>query len=271
MLSRTRTLAKIIDRSSGKNRYPSVVSYNRLPWEQLAAHSNQVHEAVSPHYNQLLTLASQRALPQLVKGAHIQIPQEHQLRLLPGTVYMMSQAAGTTGAQPIPGWEKKEVSDSHATQHYGSIELLHNVQVVEVATFVSPDLRIYCNAVTLAPTKGKRAESPLKTSSLGDVTSHADGSFTIFQYYRPNRPASEIVKPLMAFYRHIPGLSVVNEFTNKSWTPRLDAPTRSPTVKVTPNRPFTPPQSYLEGLAERKAIIPGDSYGRRSLMWGHWF
>jgi hypothetical protein len=263
-----RSLVRFAGRSDGKNRFPSVVSYNRLPWEQLAAHSNQVHEAVSPHYNQILTLASQRKLPQLVMAAHIQIPAEHQLRLLPGTVYVMAQAAG--GAQPIPDWEKKLVTDSHATQYYGSVGLLHNLSVVEIATFVSPDLRIYCNAVTVAP-NGQRAvsDAPLKTSSIGEVS--ATGGFTIFQYYRPNRPASEIVKPLMTFYRHVPSLSVVSDFAGKSWTPRLDAPVRSPTAKVTPNRPFVPPQSYLQGLAERKAIIPGDSYGRRSLMWGSWF
>lgn len=34
---------------------------------------------------------------------------------------------------------------------------------------------------------------------------------------------------------------------------------------------YTPPTSYLMGLAERLAVRPGDCFGRRSLMWGHWF
>ncbi|CUF99740.1 unnamed protein product [Bodo saltans] len=264
----SRSLVRL-SRSNGKNRFPSVVSYNRLPWEQLAAHSNQVHAAVSPHYDQILSLASQRKLPQLVKEEHIQIPELHQLRLLPGTVYIMKHSEGGH-AQPIPNWEKKLVTDSHATQYYGSVGLLHHLNVAEIATFVSPDLRIYCNAVTVTPS-GRQAASdaPLKSSSIGEIG--VDGGFTIFQYYRPNRPAAEIVKPLMAFYRHVPTLSVVNDFAGKSWTPRLDAPVRSPTAKVTPNKPFVPPQSYLYGLAERRAVIPGDSYGRRSLMWGNWF
>lgn len=35
--------------------------------------------------------------------------------------------------------------------------------------------------------------------------------------------------------------------------------------------PYRPPSCYLMGLAERLAVRPGDCFGRRSLMWGHWF
>lgn len=252
---------------SGKTKFPSVVSYNRLPWEQLAAHSNKLHEAVSPHYSQLLSLVAQRKLPQLVMQTHIQIPREHQLRLLPGTVYLMAHTDAIAAAPAIPGWDKKVVTDSHSTQYYGCGELLHGQAVSEVATFVSPDLRIYCNAVSFVP---KQPHHVVASSSLAEVSAGGSG-FTIFHYYRPNRPASEVVQPLLQFYRHIPSLSVVGEFASGSWSPRLDAPRRSPTAKVTPNKPFVPPQSYLQGLAERQAVIPGNSFGRRSLMWGHWF
>lgn len=34
---------------------------------------------------------------------------------------------------------------------------------------------------------------------------------------------------------------------------------------------YKPPTSYLMGLAERLAVRPGDCFGRRSLMWGHWY
>lgn len=249
------------------SKYPALVSYHRLPWEQVAANSYKLHEHVSFHYTQLMTLAASTAVPQLVLSEHIPIPADMQLRLLPGSVYILPNNADGTSASPPTWTHKRVVDDSTSTQYYGQLSTTV-APVKEVSTYVSPDLRLYCNAVSFA---GRLVVPVAPRAALEEIAKDGRG-FTLFHFYRPNRPPTELTQPLMKYYKHVPQASALESFMNKgSWTPRLDAPRRSATARVTPMKPFVPPQSYLMGLAERKGLQPGASIGRRSLMWGHWF
>lgn len=246
------------------SRFPFVVSYHKLPWEVLAPESTQTHEYLASHYAQLLQRASTTALPELFLSQHIAIPEDRMLRLLPGTLYVLPGPAST----PHGVWEERQVTDPASVQYYGTL-LHHGVEFVSATSFISSNLRVYCNAVTLLLT-GSQAAAP--RSSMEALQAEGDGVFTIYQFYRPNRPLSELTQPLMKLYQHTPSLQTLDGFANQSsWTPKLDAPRRAPSTKVKAMKPFVPPQSYLMGLAERKAVIPGSAFGRRSLMWGHWF
>lgn len=252
------------------SKFPALVSYNKLPWEQLAAHSYKLHEAVALHYSQLLDVAFQRSVPQLVLEDHIAPPHDLALRLLPGTVYFLPSQEGTNAVPE--GWDAKPVEDAVAKQFYGCISTTA-FPVRSVSTLISPDLRLYCNALQLEA-KPLRHVHPRSSVAelLAKVSSSGDKTLTLYHFYRPNRPASELVGSLMRFYQHVPQLETVSAFAQgKQWTPKLEAPRRSSSVKATPMKAFVPPQSYLMGLAERQAIQPGSSFGRRSLMWGHWF
>lgn len=251
-------------------KFPAMVSYHRLPWEQVAANHYRLHEAVAMHYAQLFDLAAQRQIPDLVASQHLQLPEDMMLRLLPGAVYLLPNDAN--GEPLLPdGWTQQPVEDSVATQFYGQVDVRH-IGVKRVVTATSPDLRIFCNVVSFDSTSVKKSLAAQSSLSQIVAASGEGRGFSLFHFYRPNRPANEYTKPLMKFFQHVPQITTVDLFAKGSkWTPKLDAPKRSSTAKVTPMKPFVPPQSYLQGLYERQAVIPGHSYGRRSLMWGTWF
>ncbi|EPY39570.1 hypothetical protein AGDE_04358 [Angomonas deanei] len=131
---------------------------------------------------------------------------------------------------------------------------------------ISDDLKLLCLAVSFDNTT---AVTP--KSALDGVGNNPSDGFCLYHYFRPNRPVNELTRPLDRFYVHRPTSSVLDDLLSQQWTPKLNPPTRDKSKKVSPLPAYNPPQSYLMGLAERLAVIPGNSFGRRSLMWGHWF
>ncbi|EKF27374.1 hypothetical protein MOQ_008903 [Trypanosoma cruzi marinkellei] len=244
-------------------KYPALVSYNKLPWEILNHETPEFHRHVAPHYEQIMTLAASTHVPHIVGAKHLEMPPEHRLRLLPGMFYMLD-------GDPIPeGFTANRVLDPTALQYYGRLEsLVAPVQAVRM--LISDDLRLICNTVTFQGPLRLPVASYASLASLEAVKNKANASFTLFHFVRPNRPPSEL--QLEKYYIHAPRAMSLAEFTSTSnthWEPKLQAPKRS--KRVTPLPAYRPPQSYLMGLAERLAVVPGSSFGRRSLMWGHWF
>ncbi|KEG07427.1 hypothetical protein DQ04_09841010 [Trypanosoma grayi] len=244
-------------------KYPSLVSYNKLPWELLNHETPEFHMHVAPHYEQVLSLATSTQVPHLISKQHLDVPPEHRLRLLPGMLYVLE------GDVLPAGFSDRRVLDPTALQYYGRIDSTV-ASVVAVRMLISDDLRLLCNSVTLRwpPRLPVAPHAALASLQQAD----ANATFTLFHYVRPNRPPSEL--QLEKYYIHVPHTTALDEFSasnpsGSSWEPRLQAPKRS--TRVTPLPAYRPPQSYLMGLAERLAVVPGSSFGRRSLMWGHWF
>ncbi|KAG8342068.1 hypothetical protein ERJ75_001458500 [Trypanosoma vivax] len=274
------TAVRLSRRFRYNTKYPALVSYNKLPWELLNHETPQFHMHVAPHYEQIFTLAALTQVPHMVVHRHVEVPAEHRLRLLPGMLYLMD------GDNIPQGFTPSRVLDPTALQYYGGLHA-KVAQVTGVRMLLSEDLRLICNAVTLrGPTRlpvaphgalallrNATASSESGGGGCGDDAMEKDRLFTLYHYARPNRPPSEL--QLDKFYIHAPVTIGLDEFTssrNKTgnvWEPRLQAPKR--TRGVTPLPAYRPPQSYLMGLAERLAVVPGSCFGRRSLMWGHWF
>ena len=271
MLSTTRALCSNKFRYHIK--YPYVVSYNKFPWMVLTAGTPAVHEHAAQHYEQVLSLAAAVEVPQLVNKFHPEIPPEKQTRLLPGLLYVLPRAQSGGEAKELAplGWDNyKKVGDTAALQHYGAVQRTIG-DIAEVHMFESPDLRLVCNAVTF---KNCARTSVAERSSLAALRGE-DGDikdFTLFHFFRPNRPPAEMSRQLQKYYVHAPCGPDVERFLNPAgWTPRLDAPQRGAAAVVSAPAKFVPPQSYVMGLAERLAVVPGSCFGRRGLMWGTWF
>lgn len=259
-------------------KYPSLVSYNKLPWEVINHETTQLHLHLAPNYEQLLSLAAVTNVPQLALQSHLVVPEAEQLRVLPGMLYLLGGAAAR--AAP-PGYTTYAVADPSALQYYGRLHhTIAPIQRIEMCT--SADLRLLCLAVHFEGVLANTTEA----SSLQQVSASSDdGSFALFYYFRPNRPANELTRPFERFYQHRPSLLSLGHLggaavTDRSgasppsaaWSPVLQVPKRAgEKAALTPAAPYRPPQSYLMGLAERLAVRPGSSYGRRSLMWGTWF
>jgi hypothetical protein len=249
-------------------KYPSLVSYNKLPWEVINHETTQLHLHLAPNYEQLLTLAAVTNVPHLTVQEHLAVPEAEQLRVLPGMVYLIG---GSAGQQAPPGFTAYAVADPSALQYYGRLHhTIAPLQRVEMCT--APDLRLLCLALHFEGVLTNTTE----TSSLQQASSASkDGSFSLFYYFRPNRPANELTRPFERFYSHRPSLAALDTFgaaETSGWRPVLQVPKRTGAkAALTPAEPYRPPQNYLMGLAERLAVRPGSSFGRRSLMWGTWF
>ncbi|ESL12032.1 hypothetical protein TRSC58_00206 [Trypanosoma rangeli SC58] len=259
----TRSAPCLSKRFRYNTKYPALVSYNKLPWEILNHETPEFHMHVAPHYEQILTLAAATFVPHLVSQKHLEVLPEHRLRLLPGMLYMLD------GDDTPEGFTANHVVDPTALQYYGRLESLFG-SVKAVRILISDDLRLICNSVTLQGPLRLPVAPYASLASLEAVTRKPGNYFTLFHFVRPNRPPSEL--QLEKYYLHVPCASSLAEFastSNTKWEPKLQAPKRS--KRVTPLPAYRPPQSYLMGLAERLAVVPGSSFGRRSLMWGHWF
>ncbi|KAG5498501.1 hypothetical protein JKF63_02787 [Porcisia hertigi] len=252
-------------------KYPSLVSYNKLPWEVVNHDSTKLHMHLAPHYEQLLALAAVTNVPHLTVSAHLNVPEAERLRLLPGVVYILG---GKTAHENPPSFTAYRIADPTSLQYYGHIH--HDVASLQRADMcTSGDLRLLCLAMHFDGVVAKTSPG----SSLDLITAASkDGRFSLFYFFRPNRPANELTQPFEKFYEHRPTLAGLDAFDatssekGKSWTPVLQAPQRIlEKQRLTPAQPYRPPHNYLMGLAERLGVRPGDSFGRRSLMWGTWF
>lgn len=244
-------------------KYPALVSYNKLPWEILNHETPGFHMHVAPHYEQIFSLAASTQMPHLVSKKHVEVAPEHRQRLLPGMLYILD-GDGLPG-----GFTASRVLDPTALQYYGRLEAAV-APVRAVRMLISEDLRLICNSVTFFGSLRLPVAPHAALASLDSVSQGGGAFFTLFHYVRPNRPPSEL--QLEKYYLHVPQATSLAEFAATSgadWRPRLQAPRRD--KRVTPPVVYKPPQSYLMGLAERLAVVPGSSFGRRSLMWGHWF
>ncbi|CCD14670.1 unnamed protein product [Trypanosoma congolense IL3000] len=253
-------------------KFPALVSYNKLPWEVIHHETPQFHMHVAPHYEQVLTLSAKAHVPHIVSDKHVEVPEGHRLRLLPGLLYVMN------GDSMPTGFSVNRVLDPTALQYYGGLSS-KIARVDAVRMLVSEDLRLLCNCVTfrspahltIAPHAALASVQSLSTATASGGGA-IDGCFTLYHFARPNRPPREL--QLEKYYVHAPCAALLSEFSssnsgNNSWEPRLQSPRR--TARVTALPAYRPPQSYLMGLAERLAVVPGSCFGRRSLMWGHWF
>ncbi|KPI90665.1 hypothetical protein ABL78_0261 [Leptomonas seymouri] len=249
-------------------KYPSLVSYNKLPWEVINHETTQLHLHLAPGCEQLLSLAAVTSVPYLTVQSHLTVPEAERLRVLPGVLYLIG---GKAGQHTPPGFTSYVVADPSALQYYGRLHhTIAPVQRVEMCT--SADLRLLCLALHFEGVLVNTTE----TSSLQQASSAADdGAFSLFYYFRPNRPASELTRPFEKYYQHRPlltSLEVLDTAKASGWRPVLQMPKRAgEKVALTPAEPYRPPQNYLMGLAERLAVRPGSSFGRRSQMWGTWF
>ncbi|KAG5485741.1 hypothetical protein LSCM1_07152 [Leishmania martiniquensis] len=252
-------------------KYPSLVSYNKLPWEVVNHDSTKLHMHVASNYEQLLMLATVTNVPHLVLAAHLNVPEAERLRVMPGVVYLLGGCAAHENPSSFTAYR---IADPTSLQYYGRIHhCLAPIQRVDMCT--SPDLRLLCLAIHF---EGVLANTSAGSTLERVTTGSPDGHFSLFYFFRPNRPANELTQPFEKFYQHRPSLASLAALDEgsprnaQSWTPVLQLPRRTPEkARLTPAEPYRPPQNYLMGLAERLGVLPGSSFGRRSLMWGTWF
>ncbi|KAK7201835.1 hypothetical protein NESM_000250500 [Novymonas esmeraldas] len=248
-------------------KYPSLVAYNKLPWEVVNHDSTQLHMHLAPNLEQLLTLAAVTNVPGLTVAAHPDVPTEERLRVLPGMVYLVGGAAAH--ACP-PGFTAYPVADTVSLQYYGRIHhRLAPIKQVDVCT--SGDLRLLCLAAHFS---AALVDTTTGSSLHRAAAASPDGDFSLVFFFRPNRPANELTRPFEHLHQHRPSLKSLDavDAGAGTWTPVLQVPRRTAErARLTPAAPYRPPQSYLMGLAERLGVRPGGTFGRRSCMWGTWF
>ena len=208
-----------------KNKYPALVSYNKVPWLMLAADSPQLHKLVTGHYAQLLKLASLAPVPHLLVDGHPDhISASRHLYTLPSTIYIVPGVGGSSsstsadGSNPFApfGWAGKAVEDSVAMQYYAQLEgsattTNSALKVRSVVVFKSDDLRLICNAVSFEGGSKIVANSNSTLAQMAAGTSNVTGAsgsslvtlpdFTLYHYFRPNRAPQEMTRPFEKFYR----------------------------------------------------------------------
>ena len=242
-------------------KYPFLISYHRVPWLVVEAGSAKFHETVGQHYPVVLDVASKIRIPGLKVDTHLPIPSERWLSLLPGAVYVTPWAPTSEVSSWAPyGWEGRSVNDDPSKlAFYGAVDR-DVARVHTIAEFSSPDLRLSCVGIGFkAP---HCAVAP--ASSLADLTS----GFALFQFFRPNRSPSELVKPLEKFYVSKPELSGFAAIMSGNFKPKFEQ-SRKSSATAGPMS-FSPPTCYQWMLPERRGVKPGDAFGRRDLMWGYW-
>ncbi|CBZ24045.1 conserved hypothetical protein [Leishmania mexicana MHOM/GT/2001/U1103] len=252
-------------------KYPSLVSYNKLPWEVVNHDSTKLHMHLAPNYEQLLTLAAVTDVPHLTLASHLIVSEAERLRVMPGVVYLLG---GQAAHENPSGFTAYRIADPTSLQYYGRIH--HNLAPIRrVDMCTSADLRLLCLAMHF---DGVLTNTSAGSTLDGVTTASQEGCFSLFYFFRPNRPANELTQPFEKFYQHRPSLASLDAFNAaspgkaESWTPVLQVPRRTAErARLTPAEPYRPPQNYLMGLAERLGVRPGNCFGRRSLMWGTWF
>eukprot|EP00796_Vickermania_ingenoplastis_P011402 gene11402-7907_t len=246
-------------------KYPALVSYNKLPWETLAPESPAIHQHLAPHLAQVLRLAAVTSIPRFHRAAHPVVDEAHRMRVLPGAVYVLSARAA-----PPEGFEPHRIADTVSLQYYG--DLHHRIGALDaVDLLVSSDLHL----LGLQLHFNAPLHLPLHPSSSLSAATAAGGGVSLFHFFLPHRSPADLTRPLERFLRqhrpHTEGLIATFGAGSADWVPQLQPPKRQPDTRRASMPAYSPPQSYLMGLAERLAVRPGDAFGKRGLMWGHWF
>lgn len=260
-----------------RKKFPYLVSTNKLPWKIAEAGSDIVHRVLAPHFAQFVVLLSRVSLPQLVLDFHPDIPAVKWGELLPGMLYVVPFVQSTLVKPEEWGpfqWSHQQVTDPVALQNYAVLEKQVG-PVTSVYEFKSPDLRLLCYSIGL---NDARHLTISPRSSLGTFLCQPpdpnekqpkpkSSDFTLFYFCRPNRPPAELLRPMQKFYVHYPDLSAVaapSEF-------HLGERKSSNNVKPATMPSSPAPVSYVPGLPERLAVIPGGCFGNRAINWGYWF
>lgn len=284
-------------RASSRLKYPSLVSYNKLPWVTLAPDAPALHRHLTPLYEHILKLASATFIPRLVQESHPAVTAEQRLRVLPGMLYLLpvpaeaapSSSVLATAAVP-EGFSDHLITDSVSLQYYGPVER-HIGAVAGVDLLTSEDLRLVGLHVCFrTPLRIPIQQGSSLSLAVERGTATASSTLSLYHFFRPHQSPATLTRPLERFLAtHRPnteeilcslGLAATSSSSSSSrsngtasWTPCLQPPKRlgHSKKKMAAMPEYRPPQSYLMGLAERLAVRPGDCFGRRSLMWGHWF
>lgn len=200
--------------------------------------------------------------------------------VLDATTREAEDTAYSAAYAPYAGWQGRIVRDSRHMSHYGPVT--RYAPVLGLGEFSSPDLRLCCTAVHFgrlsASARGRMnvlSAPPAAVAAAGSVAKEfsTTEAFSFYFFYRPNRPRSEIASPFQRFYAHRPdALSpILGLATNPKWVPVTRPPARPAHAKAAPMPDLQPLATPSYRLPEREAIIPGDCFGDRALMWGMGF
>ena len=262
-------VARIIT-AAKEPKYPHQIEFHRLPWKCLPPTSALTHKHTASKYFQLLHLASRSDVPLLLNDFHPDIDETRIESILPGMVYIVPELRTLFGADPLEWgpyqWHGTKLSEADFMMHYGAIS--SKIAVVdEVWEFVSQERTMLCTALCMRVPHGHCCPG----STLHEV-SKDQKDFVLFHFYNPNRPASELVKPLMRYYQHKPCMCKVSDFigisSKKEWVPKA-VPQRPKGTKASPQPDGkAPPDTYWNGIQERNAAYPGFCFGTRKNCWG---
>ena len=251
-------------------KFPHQIEFHRLPWKCLTPTSTETHKHAASKYFQILEFASRSEVPLLLNDFHPEIDETRSTSILPGMVYIVPELRTIFGSDPLEWgpfqWNGERLTGSDFTMHYGRISS-RITKVDEVWEFVSQDRKLLCSALCMGSPHGHCCPG----STLHGIQAEQK-DFVLFHFYNPNRPASELVKPLMKYFIHKPCLcsiaDVVGENAGKHTLKQN--PVRPEGVKASPPPNTAPPASdtYWNGVQERNASYPGFCFGTRKDCWG---
>ena len=257
------TALRLFSKSEG--RYPYVIEFHRLPWKCIPPSSPLAHQFGAGHYHQMLSLGSRVNVPLLVNDFHPTLDDAKARQILPGLVYLVPEVR-TLFEDPSEwgpyGWSGTKITNAEYSMYYGPIDGISRLQ--ELWEFTSPDLHLLCTAACFSIPTGHCCSG----SSLAALQ-EAQQDFVLFHFYRPNRPVSELVRPLEKFYVQKPCMCKVVDLATSEWTPAPE-PKRAKGAKASP-MPLEVPEEHMNGIPEREAFIPGHCFGTRKNAWGMGF
>ncbi|KNH07120.1 hypothetical protein XU18_2165 [Perkinsela sp. CCAP 1560/4] len=250
-------------------KFPNQIEFHRLPWKCLSPTSTDIHKKAASKYLQVLELARVSDVKLLMNDFHPEIDESRATFLLPGTVYIVPEVRSIFGLDPLEWgpyrWHGQHLRGSEFTMYYSSIDR-KIASVEEIWEFVSTDRKLLCTAVCMSAPHVHCCPG----STLYELSKEKK-DFVLFHFYNPNRPASELVQPLMKYFIHKPCLcSVRNTLANLGqWTPK-NLPKRSSTARAAECASIQPPSSetWWDGIPERAAAYPGYCFGHRRDCWG---
>eukprot|EP00759_Apiculatamorpha_spiralis_P028744 PhF_6_TR31233/c0_g1_i1/m.45781 len=253
-----------LNRFNRLGRYPYQIEYHRLPWKCVQPSTPDVHQHCSDKYHQLLELASRTTIPLLVNDFHPSLESDQAKAILPGTVYILPEVRTLLEDPAEWGpfqWTGTKIDDTLYTMHYGRIEgAIAPLQ--ELWEFTSTDLQMLCTALCFGVPKGHCCNG----STLHALQQESK-DFVLFHFYRPNRPVSELIRPLEKYYVQKPCMCAVHTFAESSWTP-APLPKREKNAVVTPMEVSAPTEVWMRGIPEREGLKPGNCIGHRRNAWG---
>lgn len=310
MLRRSNIAFNVKPNFRSRKRWPYMVHHNKLPWNTVEPGTELSHKILAPCFLRLIQSASMMHINGLVMNSSNSgtsnlpnIPEDQWLFALPASTFVVPVSNTSSDAKKLVitdededeekveskasslapyEWFGKRVVDEMCLTHYGPIAATV-APVLEVAEFRSPDLRIICNAIRLGNfydsfqihSKSSLAASRSTTTTTNNKNSSSN--LCVYHFYRPNRAPSEMESAFKQFLRSTierPDLSALEEVVAqgaafKPTTTRKVSGNASASASPMPQ--ISVPTSPQYGLIEREAIRPGDTFGCRSRVWGHFW